>query len=381
LVFDLGRVEELPVASMPDASEVPGLDLHLAFLDSQDAAGYRDLAYALLAIELALADAGLSYDRDDNHVGVVQAFEAPGVERTVGELFALFGKPMPTDAPPPVYDMLSPYFYAMQPFFYVHLVGKAFGVHGFSTSVHNACSSGAVAIEVAAERIRTGQAEVMIVAAGEAFDTGVRLEWFRRLDLYAKTAQMCPFDAGRQGFYVGEGAAAMVLESADHAAKRDAKPIAKYLGGSFTQQSWKQVIPNVRSSHLTTAVETAMASTKTSWADVDLITPHGACTQLSDGYESTCLRQAIGDAKTPAIGTALKPHVGHMLAASGIVETVCALLAIRHQTVPATLNTQAEDATLPVPLATTTTKRQVKRVLKLSTGFTGHDAASLFAAI
>jgi len=381
LLVDLGRVELLPVASMPDVPEVPGLDLHTAYLKSQDAEGYRDLAYALLAIELALADAGLDYDRDENNIGVIQAFEAPGVERTVGELFGLFGKPLPTDAPPPVYDMLSPYFYSMQPFLYVHLVGKAFGLHGFSTSVHNACSSGAFALDLAAQRIRAGHADVMIVAAGEAFDTGVRLEWFRRLELYAQTTQMCPFDTKRQGFYVGEGAAAIVLESEQHASSRGARPFAKYLGGGFTQQSWKQVIPDVRSAQLSAAITRAMTTTATRWEEIDLITPHGACTQLSDGYESSCLEQAMAEHKTDAIATAFKPHVGHMLAASGVIEMVCAILALKHQTVPATLNTDAENTRLPVPLATIPVQREIRKVLKLSTGFTGHDAASLFQAV
>jgi len=381
LLVDLGRVEQLPVASMPDVPDVPGLDLHMAFLKSQDAEGYRDLVYALLAIELALADAGLEYNRDENNIGVIQAFEAPGVERTVAELFGLFGKPLPTDGPPPVYDMLSPYFYSMQPFLYVHLVGKAFGLHGFSTSVHNACASGAFALDIAAQRIRTGQADVMIVAAAEAFDTGVRLEWFRRLELYAKTPQMYPFDAKKQGFYVGEGAAAIVLESQQHASDRGVRPMAKYLGGGFAQQSWKQVIPNVRTGQLRTAINRAMTTTQTRWEEIDLITPHGACTQLSDGYEASCLEQAIGKDKTDAVATALKPYVGHMLAASGIVEMACAILALKHQTVPATLNTNAENVKLPVPLATTQERREIKKVLKLSTGFTGHDAASLFQAI
>ncbi|MGH7185310.1 MAG: beta-ketoacyl synthase N-terminal-like domain-containing protein, partial [Pseudomonadota bacterium] len=178
LAVDAGKTSELPVVSMPPVDSVPGLSKHMAASAEQGCEGYRDLGYALLAIELALADAGLSYDRDQNTIGVIQAFEAPGVESTVCRLFELLAGPPPTDpgAPGPVYEMLAPYFYNMQAFLYVHLVGKAFGLHGFSTSVHNACTSGAYAIEIAAQRIRSGQAEVMIVAGGEAFETGVRLE-------------------------------------------------------------------------------------------------------------------------------------------------------------------------------------------------------------
>lgn len=381
LPVDLGRFAELPLASMPESSDVPGLDLHMQFLAGQECQGYRDLGYALLAMELALTDAGLEYDRDKNRIGVIQVFEATGVERTVSRLFELLATPMPTDGPPQLYGLLAPYFYNMQAFVYVHLTGKAFGLRGFSTSVHNACSSGAFAIEVAARRIHSRQAEAMVVVGGEAFDTAVRLEWFRRLDLYAQNEGMRPFDAEPSGFYVGEGAGAIVLESAEHARRRGAPLYATYLGGAFAHQGWKQVIPDVRSARLSEVITSAMTHTGASANELDLIVPHGAGTQLSDGYEALCLAQAMKGQRDHAVATAFKPYVGHMLAASGIIETICTILSIKHQSVPRTLNTRPEHVQFPVPLATTPVERPVNTVLKLSTGFTGHDAALLFRAV
>ncbi len=235
-------------------------------------------------------------------------------------------------------------------------------------------------IDLAAQRIRTGQSEAMIVVGGEAFDTGVRLEWFRRLDLYARDAQMRPFDADPSGFFVGEGAAAIVLESADHAAARGAKPYARYLGGAFAHQGWKQVIPDVRSGRLRDVIRRAMHDAGIGPGDIDLIVPHGAATQLSDGYESACLAEALKGQRDHALATAIKPYFGHMLAASGIVELAGTLLAMRHQAVPATLHTRPGHVNLPVPLATAHTERPIRVALKISTGFTGHDAALLFAA-
>lgn len=381
LRVDLAETIELPVASMPQAPDVPGLDSHLKFLASQDFAEYRDLGYALLAVELAIADAGLKYDRDSNTIGVIQAFEAPGVERTVGRLFEQLSGPMPTDGPPKVYGLLAPYFYNMQPFVYVHIAGKAFGLKGFSTSVHNACSSGAFAIESAARCIRSGQADTMIVAGGEAFDTGVRLEWFRRLNLYARDNRMSPFKAESTGFFVGEGAGAIVLESAEHAARRGATVYAAYLGGAFSHQGWKQVIPDVRAGRLREVITTVMTDTSVSVDELDLIVPHGAGTQLSDGYEASCLAQAMKGRPGSAVAAVFKPYIGHMLATCGIIETIGALLSIRHQSVPAALHTRQEKTSLPVPLVTTLVERPVKTVLKLSTGFTGHDAALIFRAV
>ena len=381
LQVDLGKSVDLLLASMPADTNVTGLTAHMDFLKRQECEGYRDMGYALLAVELALGDAGLDYDRKQNTIGAIQVFEAPGVERAANRLFQLLTMPVPTNGPPPVYELLAPYFYTMQPFIYVHLLGKAFGFRGYSTSVHNACASGAFALETAAQRIRAGQADVMIVVGGEAFDTGVRLEWFRRLDLYVRSERMSPFDAESTGFYVGEGAGAIVLESAEHARRRGATPYAAYLGGAFTQQGWKQVIPDVRAARLRDAIVDAMAETGVPAGELDLIVPHGASTQLSDGYEASCLADALKGQRDQALATVFKPYFGHMLAASGVIEVICALLAVRHQAVPATLHTHPERVQLPVPLATTFVRRPVRNVLKLSTGFTGHDAATIFRGV
>lgn len=371
---------ELPVASMPDAATVAGLDRHFARLTELECGPCRDLAYTMLAVELALADAGLAPGDVAETCGLIQVFEAPSVEQTVAQLFEMMKRPPPTNGPPKVYEALSPSFYAMQPFFYVHILSKAFGLHGFSTSVHNACSSGAFALETAADRIRSGQASAMIVAGGEAFDTAVRLEWFRRLDLYAMDGNMKPFDPESSGFYVGEGGGAIVLESEQHARQRGATVYANYGGGGFSQQSWKQVIPDVRAARLATAITRAMELAEISPADVDLVVPHGASTSLSDGYEAACLTRAFEGKKSEGVATVIKPNVGHMLAASGVIETIGLLLAIKHQRVPGTLGSDPARSKLPVPLIASTTDKPIKTAMKLSTGFTGHDTAIIFKA-
>jgi 3-oxoacyl-(acyl-carrier-protein) synthase len=380
LPVDVGRTLEMPIVSMPANDAVPGLDKPLGFLADQECPGYRDLAYAMLAVQLALKDAGVDYNPERNNIGVIQVFEAPGVEATVRKLFELLSSgPPPTAGPPRVYDLLAPCFYSMQAFLYVHLMGKGLSLHGFSTSVHNACTSGAFAIEVAAQRIRSGEADLMIVAGGEAFDTGVRLEWFHRLDLYAKdTSGMKPFDSASNGFYVGEGGAAMVLESAEHAAQRGATPYAVYAGGAFAHQGWKQTVPDVRAARLRGVIEEALRSGEVAADRLDLIIPHGASTSLSDGYESACLSEGLAGRAKQAVAAVLKPYTGHLLASSGIIEIIGALLAMKHGCVPATPHTSRPNGSLPVPLVTQRTERTVNTFLKLSTGFTGHDAALLF---
>ncbi len=378
LHVDVARTVTLPIAAMPGHEEVPGLNKHFSYLTQQECEGYRDLAYSLLAVELALDDAQLEIDPDQNDVGSVQVFEAPGVESAVSKLFQLMSMPLPPNQPPQVYDLLSPNFYNMQPFLFVHLLSKAFGMKGFSTSVHNACSSGAFAFEVAAQRIQSGQSDVMVVVGGEAFDTAVRLEWFRRLELYARDAVMRPFDATQTGFFVGEGAGALVMESADHAAKRGAHVYAKYLGGAFAHQGWKQTIPDVRSARLKNVIGDALKHAKVSAESLDFIVPHGTATRLSDGYESKCVEAALDGKASQAIATAFKPAIGHMLAASGVIEMVCSLLSMKNDTVCSTFSSESDDLQFPVPIATTNETRPLTTMMKLFTGFTGHDAALIF---
>ncbi len=376
LHIDFGREVEIQMASMPPA--LPIIKPHHEFLERQDYAGYRDLAYALAAIDLALEDARLEHDREHNSIGVIQAFEAPGMERAVASLFESCATLSLTDGPPALYEQLSPYFYNSQGFLYVHAVGKAFGFHGFSTSVHNACSSGSYAIDIAAQRIASGETDAMIVTGGESFDTGVRIEWFRQLGLYAADTSMRPFDADSSGFYVGEGAAALVLESAESAMRRGVTPYAEYRGGAFAQQGWKHSIPDVRANRMCTVIERAMHTAQITPADIDLVVPHGVSTTISDGYEARSLTDAFaGQAKNAAV-TVFKPHVGHLLAASALVELSAALLSMRHSVVPATLHSRPGCNKLPVPLVTETESREVRTLLKLTTGFTGHDAAGVF---
>lgn len=375
----MGRVESFPIHPMPPADQVKGLRRYLDFIAAQDFTPYRDLAYTMLAGELALTDSGLEYDRDSNTIGMIQAFETPGSESLVNALLGLRPPEDPAEGPPRVYEQLAPLFYASQPFIYVFLAAKALGLHGLSTSVHNACTSGAFAIEIAAQHIRSGNADVMLVVGGEAFDTGVRMEWFRRLNVYATDGKCCPFVGDSKGLCVGEGAGAIVLESADHAERRGARVYARYLGGALACQGWKQTIPDVRTSRLRDVIEEAMRRAGVKPGDVDLIVPHAAGTALSDRYEGACLTQAGFAKDGSAMVTAFKPYVGHMLAASAVIESVCALLALHHDTIPATLFSDPAKVKLDLPFCTERTQRPLRTLLKLSTGFTGHDAALIFS--
>jgi len=168
----------------------------------------------------------------------------------------------------------------------------------------------------------------------------------------------------------------MVLESAESAAKRGVTPYARYLGGAFAHQCWKQTIPDVRAARLKDVILNACFNSGTDLAAVDLIVPHGAATQLSDGYEAACIKQAFEN-QSKASAAFFKPAVGHMLAASAIIDTLCALLVLKHQSIPNGCRPSA-NSSLTGGGSLTAGSGTLKTLLKTSTGFTGHDAALLF---
>ncbi len=377
LHVDLAELAPFHIATVPPDQEC--VTKFNDFLQTNEFAGYRDLGYALAAIDLAVQDAELEYDKQSNRIGVMQAFEAPGMERAVAEMYRQFSQIEPANKPPQLYETLAPLFYNAQPFLYVHAISKAFQFHGLSTSVHNACSTGTFAVEMAAQQIRNGHADAMIVVGAEAFETAVRIEWFRRLDLYNADGRMFPFDPAGSGFFVGEGAAVIVLESESAARARGRTPYAEYAGGAFSQQSWKHALPDVRSMRLRDVITSAMERGRLSPSDIDLVIPHGAATPISDGYEASCLDAALAGAATDAVATALKPCFGHMLATSNLIEIAAALLSMKHGSVPATPKATPDSThSLPVPLVAERTERPVNAFMKLATGFTGHDAASIW---
>lgn len=171
-----------------------------------------------------------------------------------------------------------------------------------------------------------------------------------------------------------------MLESASHAEARSAPVYATYVGGSFAHQAWQEVLPDLPSARLRDVIIDALTAAGITSESLDLIIPHGAGTRWSDRYEASCLEMALAGKPCNAIATAFKPNIGHTLAASGILETICALLALRHQLVPATLHSRPEHVRFPVPLATSPTDRPIRTILKMSTGFSGHDTALVFRA-
>ncbi len=269
-------------------------------------------------------------------------------------------------------------------------VGIALGLHGPILSTANSCAAGAVAIGEALRLIRSGNADAALAGGVEvplsplafgAFDI-IRALSAGRNDAPASAAR--PFDADRDGFVMGEGAALLVLEAEHVARRRGARPYAELRGYAATSDAFHMVQPRPDGRQAARAARLALADGRMKAAQIDYVNAHASSTPLGDEVEARAIARALGPrAQTvPVSGT--KAYYGHPLGASGAIEAAISALAIDRGWAPGTVNLEHVDpgaaAALPglraVPLEGT-----IRGVLSTSFGFGGLNASLAFAAV
>jgi 3-oxoacyl-[acyl-carrier-protein] synthase II len=269
-------------------------------------------------------------------------------------------------------------------------LGIALGVHGPILSTANSCASGSVAIGEAADAIRSGQIDAAIAGGVEiplsplafgAFDIIRALSpgWN---DEPTRAAR--PFDAGRDGFVMGEGAALLVLEEASVAAGRGAIPYAEVLGYGASSDAHHMVQPRPDGVDAARAARIALDDAGVAADAIDYVNAHASSTPIGDVAEARAIAMALGDraATVPVSGT--KALYGHPLGASGAIEAAICALTIRDGWAPASVNLEVTDpdaaALLPGLLRAGRTGTY-RRVLSTSFGFGGLNAALVFGAV
>jgi 3-oxoacyl-(acyl-carrier-protein) synthase len=353
-----------------------------------------ELRLALAALRLTLADAKLDASAL-SRAALVLTWEAPGIDslqRSVLAALLEFPRAGSSAAAEPLagqdggararfrefYARHREAFYRTQSFLHLHLAARALDLHGPTLFVNNACASGLHALEAAAQVLRSGQAEVALVAAAECPRFPTKMLWFDELGLYARDGKVRPFDAERSGVVFGEAGAALVLETREHARRRGARAYAEYLGGVANQEAWKIAVPDLTKDFYEEALRGACARAGIAPADVDVLNVHGAATALSDLYEARGITRVWGEWPSAPQVVALKPFFGHALGASALLET-CALLALLEaQRLPGTPGFSRRDPRLAVAPRTAAGPAAFDTVLKMANGFAGFNAAALF---
>ncbi|CDF81115.1 3-oxoacyl-[acyl-carrier-protein] synthase, KASII [Formosa agariphila KMM 3901] len=351
------------------------------FLDRKEARKMdRFTQYAMVASDEAILDAKLDLNVVNKlRVGVIWGAGIGGLETFQNEVLNFAAG----DGSP-----------RFNPFFIPKMIadiapGNISIKHGFmgpNYTTVSACASSANAMIDALNYIRLGQCDVIVTGGSEAAVTIAGMGGFNAMHALStrnespETASR-PFDATRDGFVLGEGAGAIVLEEYEHAKARGAKIYAEVMGGGMSSDAYHMTAPHPEGIGVMAVMRNCLENAGLKPEDVDHINTHGTSTPLGDVAELKAISEVFGaHAKNININST-KSMTGHLLGAAGAIESIAAILAMEHGIVPPTINHEVFDENIDSELNLTLNKpqkRDVKVVMSNTFGFGGHNACVLF---
>ncbi|GIW96565.1 MAG: 3-oxoacyl-[acyl-carrier-protein] synthase 2 [Pirellulaceae bacterium] len=369
----LGRTRIRPVRNLPPLPDnliwgatVPG-PVRLRGVD-------KILAMARHAALEALRDAGLRQPRAWRPERAGCAFNAH-----MGYLDWYYAEALPDHGRPP--DVQLPWYRKWLPHSTCVEIARCFRLHGPRLAYSTACASSLIALVSAARTIQTGQADLMLAGGSDAIDP-LFAAGFYRMGVLASREDgephpVCrPFDEGRSGFVLGEGAAVLVLERLSHALRRGARIYAEWLGAAVLNEAHHVTSLEVDSKSLARLLQLVLQSARLSPDQIDYVNAHGTGTQQNDFVEITAYRQVLAAQNRNLMVSSIKSILGHLINASGAVETAITVLALRDGFLPATLNVRRIDPSCTFNcLPGHGVKRKANVALKVSLAFGGHLAA------
>jgi 3-oxoacyl-[acyl-carrier-protein] synthase II len=252
-----------------------------------------------------------------------------------------------------------------------------YGIHGPSMTITTACAAGCDAIGHAFKAIRYGELDAVLTGGAEAIITSVAIGGFERAGAtsgkHSETPQ--PFDKNRDGLIPGEGSGMLVLESLDHAQARGAKILGEISGYGHSTDAHHITAPSEGGAGAARAMVMAMKVAGIQPADVDYISAHGTATSLNDTFETMAIKSALGEEAYNVAISSTKSMTGHIMGATGAIESVFCLLAIRDQIMPPTINYETPDPECDLDYVPNQARpATVKVALNNAFGFGGHNA-------
>ena len=355
------------------AAEVKGFDPE-NYLERKDARRMDRFAqFAAVAAQEACAQADLNPREMDRYsVHVVVGSGIGGISTLTEQHQVLLDR-----GPRRVTPFLIPMMLADMGSAQVSMVTGAMGANYCITS---SCSSGADAIGVGWDLIRHGKAEVVLAGGAEAPVAPLSVAGFNALRALSRQndnpqGASQPFNRTRDGFVLAEGAAIMVLESAEHAAARGAEAIAELRGYAATSDSHHLTEPNPTGQSAATAVTEALASAGLHASDVDYLNAHGTSTPLNDWHETKALKLALGDEAYRIPVSSTKSMTGHLLGAGGALEAALCTRVLAEGLMPPTINLDDPDDECDLDYIPNAARAgNINVVLSNSFGFGGHNS-------
>lgn len=331
---------------------------------------------AIAAADMAISDADLQPDRIDSfRAGVLLGTGVGGIE-TIEEQSIV----MQTKGP----DRITPFFVPMM---IANIAGANIaikhGLRGPNVTAVTACASSTNSIGDAFRIIQRGEADVMITGGCEAPVIKLAMAGFcsaKTMSTRNEEPQKAsrPFDSGRDGFVMGEGAGIMVLESLEHAQARGTKIIAEISGYGMTCDAYHIVAPDPDGMGAAMAMDLCLKDAGMQPQEIDYVNAHGTSTPLGDIAETLAIKKIFGDHAPKLAVSSTKSMTGHLLGAAGGIEAIVCALSIERGIIPPTINLEEQDPQCDldyVPNKAVT--REVKAAISNSFGFGGHNATVL----
>lgn len=259
-----------------------------------------------------------------------------------------------------------------------------YGIRGPNYDITTACATGNNCIGEAMEKIQNGQVTVALAGGAESAFVEVAVASFNNMTALSRNNDepekaSRPFDADRDGFVMGEGAAILVLEQLEHALARGAKIYAEVLGYGHTSDAHHVTAPMETGEGATKAMEFALRHANLTPDDIDYINAHGTSTPLNDKAETNAIKKAFGEKAYNVAISSTKSVTGHLLGAAGAVEAVFSIMAIKEQFVPPTVNLDTPDPDCDLDYTPNQGKPlAISKVMSNSFGFGGHNAVLIF---
>jgi 3-oxoacyl-[acyl-carrier-protein] synthase II len=329
--------------------------------------------FALVAAQDAVADSGLDFKKEDAfRVGVILGSGIGGLNEIETQHSRLV-----TKGPDRVSAFTIPKLMVNAASGHVSI---RYGLRGPNYAVATACASAANAIGEAFKMIQYDDADIMVTGGTEAAVTPMGVSGFQNLKaLSARNDEpekaSRPFDADRDGFVLAEGAGLIVLEEIEHARARGAKIYAELLGYGASADGGHITQPDAEGSGAAKAMSQALRDARMNPEEIDYINAHGTSTPLGDVAETIAMKRVFEDYAYKLNVSSTKSQLGHLLGASGGVETIFSVLALRDQVCPPTINYDTPDPNCDLNYTPNEPQqREVKAAMSNSFGFGGHNA-------
>ena len=250
-------------------------------------------------------------------------------------------------------------------------VSMRFGLTGPCETITTACAAGTHAIGYAARLVASGRVDVAVAGGAEAVMTPIAQAGFANMTALSSSGVSRPFDTARDGFVMGEGAAALVLEEYEHAVSRGAVILAEISGAASTADAHHLTAPDPQATGAVACIRAALFDAQLSPRDIDHVNAHGTSTPLNDAAEGLAVN-SVFDHRPPM--TSVKGYTGHALAAAGAIEAVVSVLTVQNQIIPPTVGTDHIDSAIDVDVVVGSPRTaELSHVLSNSFGFGGHN--------